>query len=69
MTNEELPLLSEVIEAYEKGQIKPFEGYIRCRPFKEHSGLFWIPYEEIVNSSIAFKEFEKIEMELMWSKK
>ena len=68
---EELPLLSEVIEAYDKGDIKEFEGVIACRPFKdyrkEHGGKgFWIPYTEIVAMSELNKVMKKDFDDMMW---
>lgn len=66
----ELPLLSEVLKAYENGEIPEFEGVIRCRPFPEHDGRFWIPYSEIViMCSKEFKSHERdLEYQLFWGK-
>jgi hypothetical protein len=67
MENKE-PLLSEVLEAYERGEIeKNFKGVIYCRPnedSKEKS--FWIGSQLLENLD-KLKELRKQEeKDLMW---
>jgi hypothetical protein len=68
------PLLTEVIEAYKKGEIqKNFEGAIMCRPFESYNGKgFWVGSGFIEDYIKAEPEIQKIvrqtEIEIMWGK-
>jgi len=66
------PLLSEVIEAYKKGEIqKNFEGAIMCRPFESYNGKgFWVGsgfIEDYIKIEPELqKETKEMEMRLIW---
>jgi len=68
MTNEELPLLSEVIEAYERGEIKKFDGIILCKMTENNiPSPLW--YNDIVTYSDLNKKWQKDIVDIMWSNK